>query len=250
MMMRKTSAMFGVAALLLALLLGQTGSGQMPGPMGPMGPSQPQAQQPMSPQMLEQEIELLIAINRMGLSPEQLRQLQQVLSELRASQQAHMQSQQELRDFLLRWQGTPEAFEQSLQNLQQQVQQPRTRRQELMAQLKDVLTYRQGEQLREALQKLSDGTAPMPSQMGQPMGRMGMGMMSGPMGQGQMGMMGPMGPAQGQGPGMPMMNMMQRMQQMGGMGQAPSFDELVLKHLELLERVISEKLQALQGQQP
>ncbi len=253
MMMRKTSAMFGVAALLLALLLGQTGSGQMP--MGPTGPPQMQA----GPQTLQHEIHLLTAINRMELTEFQLKKLNTILADLNVSQMAHMQRQRELKEFLLSWQGTPEAFDEALKEQQEKLQQGQRilqqKRQQALEQLKDVLRYHQGELLRETLQRLSGsmgmgGMSPMMGQMPQMMERMRghMGEMQGGMG-GRMGMMGQM-----QQPMQPMMQhmqqMMQMMQQMGGMGQAPAFDELVLKHLDLLERVIGEKLQALQGQQP
>ena len=281
MQMRKTGAMLGISALLLALLVGQPGIGQMQGPM-PMGmSSSPQ----MNPQMLEKEIELLIAINRMGLSVEQLQQLQQIVSELRAPQQMHLQHRQELRDFLLSWQGSPEEFESALQSFQeekkQELQQLKAQQKELIAQLKDVLTYRQGELLRQALQKLSapkgmggmgrmerpegpaHGAAPGQQQMG--MGMMGMGQGHG-QGQGQAHAQAQAQP--GMGMGMGMMQMMQQhmqmmrqmMQRMGGMGQggmgmgrmggaqAPKLEELILKHAELLERVLGQKLQALQGQ--
>ena len=284
MQMRKTGAMLGISALLLALLVGQPGIGQMQGPMPMEMSSSPQ----MNPQMLEKEIELLIAINRMGLSVEQLQQLQQIVSELRAPQQMHLQHRQELRDFLLSWQGSPEEFESALQSFQeekkQELQQLKAQQKELIAQLKDVLTYRQGELLRQALQKLSapkgmgmggmgrmerpegpaHGAAPGQQQMG--MGMMGMGQGHG-QGQGQ-------GQAQahaqaqaqpGMGMGMGMMQMMQQHMQMmrqmmgrmgqNGMGmgrmggaQAPKLEELILKHAELLERVLGQKLQALQGQ--
>lgn len=286
-MMRKTGVLFGVAALLFALLLGQTSSGQMP-----MGPTA-QPQLPLNPQALQHEIHLLMAINRMGLTPQQLQQLQQILAELKAPQRVQMQRQRELKEFLLSWQGTPEEFEEALKAFQEQTQQPQEQlqqqRRQAIERLKDVLTYRQGELLRQALHKLSAGAGQMDVKMGmmaqmrERMGQMGpmcgqglprqdmMGQMhqqplrqTQPMmqmmpqmgGHGQMGRMGqraPMGPALQ--PMQPMTQhmrpMMQMMAQMGGMGmgQAPTFDELVLKHVELLERVISAKLQALQQQQ-
>jgi hypothetical protein len=286
-MMRKTSALFGVAALLFALLLGQTSSGQMP--MGPT--AQPQLQlNPQDPQAFQHEIHLLMAINRMGLTLQQLQQLQQILAELRAPQMAQMQRQRELRGFLLSWQGTPEEFEEALKAFQEQTQQNQEQlqqqRRQAIERLKDVLTYRQGELLRQALHKLSAGTEQMDVRMGmmaqmrERMGQMGpmcgqglpqqdmMGQMhqqpmrqTQPMmqmmpqmgGHGQMGRMGQRAPRRpAQQPMRPMMQHMQHMMpQMGGMGmgQAPTFDELVLKHVELLERVISAKLQALQQQQ-
>jgi hypothetical protein len=256
--MRKTSALFGVAALLLALLIGQTGSGQMP--MDTM--AQPQAQS--DPQALQHEIHLLMAINRMGLTEFQLERLKTILADLKVSQMAQMQRQRELKQFLLSWQGSPEEFDAALKEQQEKLQQGQKifqqQRRQALEQLKDVFSYRQGELLRETLQKLSGGMPAM-GQMQQPMGQ-SMTQMRGHMGQrqggsgmgghGQMGMMGrtqqhmqPMMQHMQQ-----MMQMMQMMQQMGGMGQAPSFDELVLKHLDLLERVLGEKLQALRGQQP
>jgi hypothetical protein len=247
-MRRKTTVALGVAALLIALLLGQVGSGQM----GPMG--QPQAQAQMSPEQLQHEIQLLMAINRMGLTVEQLGELKNIIAELKTIRHEPMVQQRGLREFLLSWQGSPEEFEGALRAFQEQAeqarQQLRQRHRDAIEQLKETLSYRQGELLMGALKRL-DGpgamghmaermaqhTAQM-QQMHQSMGRMGRGMrpqmgmmgqrqMRQPMGQmgGMMGMMGPMGP----------------------MGQAPrqTFGELILKHLDLLERVIDEKLQAL-----
>jgi len=276
-MTRKTSAMLGLGALLLALLVGQIGSGQMPNPM-PMGPQGPSPQMQVSPEALEREIELLIALNRMGLSPEQLQQLQQIISGLQAPQQAHRQHREELRQFLLSWQGSPEEFELALQNFRQErrqrLEQLQAQNRDLIDRLKDVLTYRQGELLYQALRKLSASKG---------MGGMGMPMMMGGKGQQPMGRQG--GPAHGAAPGRPPMMMgmgpmgmmpmmqqhMQMMQQMrhmmgpmgpGAMGmgmigmgrmgqgpaQVPKLEELIAKHAELLQRVIAQKLQALQGQ--
>lgn len=265
MMTRKTSAMLGLGALLLALLLGQIGSGQMPNPMsmGPQGPS-PE----MSPQMLDQEIELLVAINRMGLSPEQLKQLQQILDGLQAPQQVHRQHRQELRQFLLSWQGSPEQFEPALQNFRQerkqQLEQLKARNRDLIDRLKDVLTYRQGELLYRALRKLSRTPMGSMGSMG-PMGGMNMGMGHGhAQAQAQQGMR----PQPGMGMGMmpmmqqhmqmmhhmmPMMGQSGMMMGMGRMGtgpaaSAPALEVLIEQHLELLQRVFAQKLQALQGQ--
>jgi len=214
--------------------------------------------------MLEHEIELLIAINRMGLSQEQLQQLQQILGELQAPQRMHMQHREELRQFLLSWQGAPEEFDQALQNFQQERQQQRERLQsqnrELWGQLKDVLTYRQGERLYQALRKLSvpqgRGGMGMPMRMGDKdrPPTMGMGPSPAQPGMGPMGMMQMMRMMQQHMQRMrPMMPRMEPMQ--GGMGRgklgrapAPSLEELIERHIELLERVIAQKLRALQGQ--
>lgn len=260
-MMRKTSLLFGVTTLFLALLLGQTGSGQMP-----MDRTvQPEA--PSNPQALQHEIHLLTAIDRMGLTEPQLERLRTILSDLRVSQMAQLERQRGLKEFLLSWQGSPEEFDAALKEQQEKLQQGQKifqqKRRQALEQLKDVFSYRQGELLLETLQKLSGGMPAM-GRMQQPMGQ-SMIQTGGHMGQrqggsrmGGHGQMGMMGQTQTQQPMQPMMQhmqqMMQMMQQMGGMGmgmgRAPSFDELVLKHLDLLERVIGEKLQALQGQQP
>jgi len=277
-MTRKTSFVLGVGVLLLALLVGQVGSGQMPNPM-PMGPQGPAPQMQMNPQMLEQEIELLIAIDRMGLSVEQLQQLQQIISGLQAPQQVHRKHREELQQFLLSWQGPPEQFEQALQNFKQerrqQLEQLKTQNRDLIHQLKDVLTYRQGELLYQALRKLSAskgmGGMGIPMVMEgkgqQPMGRQGGSAHGAAPGRPPMMGIGPMGMMQRMQQHMRMMQQMQRMMEqigpgagamgmgmigMGRMGQgpaqAPKLEELIEQHLELLQRVIAQKLQALQGQ--
>ena len=251
--MRKTSAMLSVGALLVALLVGQVGSGQMPMPMGPQGP----AMQPeMTPQMLEQEIELLIVLNRMGLNPEQLRQMQQILGGLQAVRPMHRQHREELRQFLLSWQGPPEQFEQALQNFKQERQQRleslKAQNRELLNRLKDVLTYRQGELLRRALHKLS---AQGMGGMGMGMGMMGMGPQGGPAhgtapDRSPMGMRGRMG--MGQGPaqpgmdrdmgmnmnmGMGMGGMGMGMMGMGPMGGMPMM-QMMMQHMQMMQRMM------------
>ncbi len=252
--MRKTSAMLSVGALLVALLVGQVGSGQMPMPMGPQGP----AMQPeMTPQRLEQEIELLIVLNRMGLSPEQLRQMQQILGGLQAVRPMHRQHREELRQFLLSWQGPPEQFEQALQNFkrerQQRLESLKAQNRELLNRLKDVLTYRQGELLRRALHKLSAqgmGGMGMGMGMGREMG-MGMGMMGmGPQGgpahgtapdRSPMGMRGRMG--MGQGPAQPGMDRDMGMNMgMGGMGMGMMggmpMMQMMMQHMQMMQRMM------------
>ncbi len=252
--MRKTSAMLSVGVLLVALLVGQVGSGQMPMPMGPQGP----AMQPeMTPQRLEQEIELLIVLNRMGLSPEQLRQMQQILGGLQAVRPMHRQHREELRQFLLSWQGPPEQFEQALQNFkrerQQRLESLKAQNRELLNRLKDVLTYRQGELLRRALHKLSAqgmGGMGMGMGMGREMG-MGMGMMGmGPQGgpahgtapdRSPMGMRGRMG--MGQGPAQPGMDRDMGMNMgMGGMGMGMMggmpMMQMMMQHMQMMQRMM------------
>lgn len=239
--------------MLLALWVGQVGSGQMPMPMDPQGGP---AADDLSPQQREKEIAVLIALNRMGLSPAQLERMQQILAELQTvqPQEVHRQHRQELREFLLRWQGDPEAFEEALQNFQEdrkaRLQQVKDRQQKLLEELLDLLSYRQGEILRQALHRLSRPQAMEMGMMGMEMG-MGRGMMGRegrpehPMGNpptdspvGQAGMGDPCGDGPSASPGMehggrgrapsdvdgmamarsPMMQMMQHMRRMGMMG--------------------------------
>lgn len=276
MNIKRLSVVLGVVALSAALLLGQTGSGQMGQPMGPMAQTQ-------NPEQLQMEIHLLKAINQAGFTQTQLEQLQAIISDLQAARQTSVQHQQELKDFLLDWQGNPEEFDEALRSFQEQAQQAQQnaqqQRQAAVERLKNVLTYRQGEVLLDVLGPRPDrgpqmgmygmGMAMMapaqPPQMGQMMDQMQQHMRAmmeqmrqhmGPSRQG-MGMMGQMQPHHQQ-----MMermkSMMSQMGRMRGMmgqrdpgpmvGQRPDFGALFLQHLDVWDKVITEKLAHLKGE--
>jgi predicted metal-dependent hydrolase len=163
----------GVLGLGLVFAASQAGIGQMDAqlqtpPQTPMAMQPPmpgaQAGQPqgpskerIQPERLQEEIALLKLINEMGLSSEQLKTLQQMISELLANRQAVVQAQMDLRDFLLEYQGLPDGLAEALKPYEEKVEGARQAFREALQssvnQLKDLLTLRQGEVLREFLRK-------------------------------------------------------------------------------------------------
>lgn len=246
--MRKTLTVLGLGALLVTLSLGASGSAQMSGPMH---------RGETSPVTLEQDIELLKVLNRAGLSPDQLGQLQALLGELRAVEQEPLKARQALKAFLLGWQGSPEEFEAALAPLEAQLEQAQqavqAKRQALVARLKGLLSDRQGEVLFEGLKRLgTDGMGPMAMRAGTGHGgRAPSAAMGGRRGNGSHPSQAEQGTTAGASGGMMgMMNMMMNMHQMrqgmqGGMGPMAGqadWDALLSDHLDALERVIQEKL--------
>ena len=190
--MRKRVAVviaLGVLGLGLVFAASQAGIGQMNAqlqtpPQTPMAIQPPmpgdQAGQPqgpskerIQPERLQEEIALLKLINEMGLSSEQLKTLQQMISELLAKRQAIVQAQLDLRDFLLEYQGSPDKLAEALKPYEEKVEGARQAFREALQssvdQLKDLLTLRQGEVLREFLQKRFSvrmkGLKPEPSEV-------------------------------------------------------------------------------------
>lgn len=235
--MKKAVVAFGLGLLLLAFSL-PAGSGQL----GPM-------QAAKSPEELQKEITVLKALNRMELSKEQLEELVAIVSELKAAHMDMMQPAMELREFLLGWQGSREDFEKALAPLEEEAQAAHRAFQEKLRasveQLKDLLSFRQGEMLIDALAQLA----------GPPMG---MGMMDmGPMREMMEEMMERMREHMQQMSMMPMMQQMkermwERMQKMRErmhrmMAPRADLEEILMKHLDLLERVLTEKLERVKG---
>ena len=258
--MRKVMVVFGLGVLLFGLSLGQVGSAQMQ-----MG-AQPS-------DTLPQEIHLLKVINQAGLTKAQLDQFQGLLSRLREAQQAIVQSQQALKAFLLSWQGSPEEFSAALQPLEAQVQQAnqslKQQQQSVTVELKNLLSYFQGETLFGGLGQTS-GTSSRMSGTSSEMSMDIQGMMQqmkkrmeagGMQGQGAAGgqqmsnqQMGPSNMAKNDATQMGMQSMMQmhrqmmaRMQntQMGSRMNQANWGALLTQHLELLDRVVSEKAASL-----
>jgi len=111
---KKTVVVFGLGLLLFGLSLGQASGAQMV--------SMKMASQP-SPEVLQQEIQLLKVINRAGLTKVQLEQLQTLLSGLREAQQNVVKGQQALKTFLLSWEGKTADFQVALVPFETKVQQ-------------------------------------------------------------------------------------------------------------------------------
>lgn len=185
--MKRIGLVVGVLVLSVGLVLGQTGVGQM----GQRGSGNPAASNDaMSIQM---ETRLLRAISVAGLSVEQLQQLQTVFASVQSADEALLQRQQELRDFLYGWQGSPDELDSALEPHEQALDQARQAyqdaRQSAVAELQTIFTIAQGEALVNAFR---GGTGPTAQ---------GAGPMSGhAMGQGpqQMGNRGSMGGMHGQ----------------------------------------------------
>jgi len=236
-MMKKAVVVFGLGLLLLAFSL-PAGSGQM----GPMTGAK-------SPEELHQEITVLKALNRMELSKEQLEELLAIVSELKAAHMEMMQPAMELREFLLGWQGSREEFEKALAPLEEKAQAAHRAFQEKLKasveQIKDLLSFRQGEMLMDALAQLA----------GPPMG---MGMMDMEQMREMMEeMMARMREHMQQMGMMPMMQQMkermrERMQAMRERiprmrALRAHLEEVLIKHLDLLERLLREKLERIKG---
>lgn len=154
--MKKAIVVFGLGVMLFGLSLGQASSAQMQ-----MGT------QPSS--ALPQEIHLLKVINQAGLTKAQLGEFQGLLSGMREAQQAIVQRQQELKAFLVAWQGTPDEFSAALQPVEAQVQQANQaleqEQQNITSKLKKLLSYYQGETLLGGLREMTAASSQMPMPM-------------------------------------------------------------------------------------
>lgn len=159
---RTTAAVLGVVALGLGLIaVSQVGVSLQPQspPLRPeaQGPSEQAQLEEASEDRLRVEIELLKLINELGLTREQLQALQRIVSDLRAKRQAIVQAQLEMRDFLLAYAGPPEGLAEALEPYEGRVEEARRAFREALRrsieQLKDLLTLRQGEVLRDFLQE-------------------------------------------------------------------------------------------------
>lgn len=149
-MTKKLAVMLGLVGLLLIYSIPQLGSGQIDEELPP-------TEGPLDREQLRVEIELLRLINAMGLSRDQLSELKAMVSELRAAQEGIIKAQLELKDFLLGYQGDPKDFAEAVKPYDEKVAQARKafegELQSSVERLKDVLTLRQGEVLREFLEK-------------------------------------------------------------------------------------------------
>ncbi|GEM_PF-1150237 len=116
---------------------------------------------------LQDEIHLLRAINLAGLSIDQLQRIQALVSDLRTTYIAQVEAQLELKDFLLQWQGSRDDFEKALEPFERKIQEAHQavieKGEAAIEQLKDMLSYRQGELLFEALKEVAVGKMTGPS---------------------------------------------------------------------------------------
>lgn len=233
--MKRTALIVGLSALVLALVLAVPGVSQMGTPLAPaQSPAQNQqagnpAMGPMAamsnPGELQMEIHLLRALDMAGLSKEQLSKLQAIVAHLQGARDALYQAQRQLRDFLASFQGTPADFEKAVAPFDQKIQAAQKALQDVMmsgvAQVKNMLTISQGEALLQALRPMhpqamgldDQGSMPMDSMMQQMQQKM-----------------------QEMMQGMPDMRMMMGMKGKAAMGQ------MLLQHLDLIDRVLTEKL--------
>ncbi|HEY5595751.1 MAG TPA: hypothetical protein VIL47_00615 [Candidatus Bipolaricaulota bacterium] len=101
------------------------------------------------------QIQLLAAINRAGLSLEQMETIQSALQTLLAGRDAVVSAQQTLKDFLIRWNGAPAQFDAAYAQAQEQVSQAvqalKDQGQAALDAVKNTLTVSQGEILMESL---------------------------------------------------------------------------------------------------
>ncbi len=140
----------GVLGLVLAFSIPQLVTSQTEAPPTTAKPSVDRLQ-------LQMEIGLLRLINEMGLSRDQITSLKEIISELRTSQETVLQAQQELRDFLVRYQGSREDFAQAVKPFDEKIAQAREAfDQKLSASIekaKDLLTLKQAEILRQFMRE-------------------------------------------------------------------------------------------------
>lgn len=101
------------------------------------------------------QIQLLAAINRAGLSLEQMEAIQSALQTLPAARDAVVSAQQALKEFLIRWNGAPAQFDAAYAQAQVQVTQAvqalKDQGQAALDAVKNTLTVSQGEILMESL---------------------------------------------------------------------------------------------------
>jgi len=272
--MKRIGLVFGVLALSVGLMLGQTGISQM----GQQGPGSPMASSDAI--SIQMETHLLRAISEAGLSVEQLQQLQSVIAGVQSADEALLQRHQELRDFLYGWQGSPDELGSALEPHEQALNEARQAyqdaRQSAVAELQTIFTMAQGQALLNAFHSgmgpnaqsagMMSGHA-MGQRMQQLSNRGSMGGMhnqmqnmqrmqqnqtqpqAGAMAQRHAQMMGRMQGQAAEGGGMhancPMMN---QHGQMGAQGVGAGFGPMFLEHLDLWQQVIGEKLARIQGQ--
>ncbi len=107
---------------------------------------------------LAKQNRLLLLLNRLGLTKEQLKQLKTITGDLRKEKEAHhaakAQKQKELNDFLLKFNGSEEDLKKGLQELRKEDPAAMKAHHEKLAaaekQIKQLLNWEQGEKLMKA----------------------------------------------------------------------------------------------------
>lgn len=169
--MTKRFALWAALALLLSGLVfaaSQAGIGQMAIQTTPQTPAQTPAVQTLqgrpqmpapevNPEELRAEIALLRLLGEMELSRDQLEALHGMVTDIQARRGEILQAQLELRDFLAGYQGSREDLTTQIEPYEEKIAQARKGFRETLAssvdRLKDLLTLKQGEILREFLMK-------------------------------------------------------------------------------------------------
>lgn len=155
--MRKAVVALGLLSLLFVLSVPQLVVSQMPEPAAPPATGRSD----IDPGQLRLEIALLRLINEMGLSRDQLAMLKEVVSDLRASRDGVLAAQRELRAFLVRFQGEPGEFQDAVKPFDEKVAQARSAFRETLRgsveRVKGLLTIKQGEIVREFLRARVEG---------------------------------------------------------------------------------------------
>lgn len=137
--MKKVALVLGLLLLLFAFSYPGAGSGQMGREV----------------KELQKEIKILTLINLAGLSKPQMVTLRDMISELRASQEEIMRQELSLREFLLDFQGSPEQFKEAFAPFEEKLKEAQYAFAEKLKgsveQIKETLTIKQGETLRDFL---------------------------------------------------------------------------------------------------
>lgn len=229
--MKKVALVLGLVLLLFAFSYPWAGSGQMGREV----------------KELQKEIRILTLINLAGLSKPQMVTLRDIVSRLRAGQEEIMRQELELREFLLSWEGSPEQFKEAFAPFQQRLREAHQafaeKLKKSVEQIKEMLTIKQGEIIRDFLLQEMMPHHPLMEKLKERLGPEAMERM-----EEMMKMMEEMGI-------MERMEMMQtmrimervkermeklRMEREAGLAKLKEF---FLENLELIERVLTEKIQ-------
>ncbi len=155
--MRKGVLAVGLVALSLALSDTPLVLSQM---QSPSSEPKSQASVEVDSDQLQQEIAMLRAINDMDLSAEQLQTLHAIVSDLRAKRDRVIDAQRSLRAFLVRFEGSRDAYRQAVASHDSELRQARSEfrqaLQDAIEEAKGTLTIQQGQILRKHLDRGGD----------------------------------------------------------------------------------------------
>jgi len=137
--MKKVALVLGLVLLLFAFSYAGAGSGQMGREV----------------KELQKEIKILTLINLAGLNKPQMVTLRDMIKGLRASQEEMMRQELSVRDFLLDFQGSPEQFKEAFAPFEERLKEAHRAFEEKLKQsveqIKETLTIKQGEIIRDFL---------------------------------------------------------------------------------------------------